>query len=112
MDGAVIDWTYAAPSLKYVLRKINNGGGSTRFADYAGYKSSSNNIYSVQENYLEVLDLKYYMPNELASDYVKKMDDAGRTIKRLPDGSIDVIQMLYEDFPDADGAAAVQPNIT
>jgi len=86
LDGAVIDWTYAAPSLKYVLRKINNGGGSTRFADYAGYKSSRNNIYSVQENYLEVLDLKYYMPNELASDYVQKMDDAGRTIKRLPDG--------------------------
>lgn len=64
----------------------------------------------MQENYLEVLDLKYYMANELAADYVKKMDDAGRTIKRLPDGQIDVIQMLYEEFPD--GAVAVPPNVT
>ena len=90
--------------------KINNGKGSTRFADYAGYKSPNNNIYSVQENYLDVLDLKYYMADELAADYVKKMDDAGRTIKRLPDGQIDVIQMLYEEFPD--GAEAVPPNVT
>jgi len=64
----------------------------------------------VQENYLDVLDMKYYMPNEYAKDYVKKMDDAGRTIRRLSDGSIDVVQMLYEEFPDE--VVDAQPDIT
>ena len=64
--------------MKYVLSKISpNGHEHTWFSDYSGYKSSGNNLYSIQENYLDVLDLSYYMPNELNSEFTVKMEESG-----------------------------------
>jgi len=57
LDGAVLGWTYASPSLKYFLAKINGGANvNTRFSDSTGYKSVNSNIYAVQRGYLEAVN--------------------------------------------------------
>ena len=36
----------------------------------AGYKELNTNIHSVQENYLDVVNLKYYLQNEIEQTYL------------------------------------------
>jgi len=57
LDGAVVGWTFASPSLKYFLQKINGGSYvNTRFSDSTGYKSVNSNIYAVQPNFLDAVN--------------------------------------------------------
>jgi len=56
-DGAVLGWTMASPSLKYLLGKLNNGASvNTRFSDSTGYKSVNSNIYAVQSGFLDAVN--------------------------------------------------------
>ena len=80
-----MDWTFSAPSLKYVLRKIYpaHGNENTHISDYAGYKRFSGNFFSVQENFLRVTDLNYLIIDEIASDYTEKMKENNKKINKL-----------------------------
>jgi hypothetical protein len=91
-DGAVIDWTYTSTSLKYILRKINDGSkDDTTFSDMTGYKTVNSNVHAIQRNYLQVTDLKYYMPNELDQSYIYDAQAQGFEIERLANGEIDAV---------------------
>ena len=48
MDGAVLEWSFASPNLKYLLRKINPDiSDNTAISDLAGYKTVETNVYSI-----------------------------------------------------------------
>lgn len=39
------------------------------FSDIVGYKLGNVALYSIQENYLDVIDLKFFMLNEVKEGY-------------------------------------------
>lgn len=62
-------WTFSSVRLSNILKHINpQEGDGTFFSDLAGYKPCRNEIYAVQRNYLDVMDLKYYYPNEFEQE--------------------------------------------
>jgi len=75
----------------------NHKGGRTRYSDETGYKSINTKVYSVWRNYLNVVDLEYYIPVEIEKDL---------PLPKLANGDLDVVQALYDDsnlHPSADG---------
>ena len=72
-DGAVESWTYASNSLKYIFAKIKpEDKENTLFSDMSGYKELNTNIHSLQENYLDVVNLKYFLPNEIEQEFIEE----------------------------------------
>ena len=63
----------------------------------SGYKNLGTNIYSLQENYLDTVDAKYYLPNEFEQEFIDESNRLGIPIKYLPNGKIDPISLLYSD---------------
>ena len=61
-----------------------------RFAGASGYASALSDrrvgVYSVQENYLDVVDLQYYRPKDTVSD---------PSLPSLPNGDVDIVKELY-----------------
>jgi len=54
-------------------------------------------VYSVQENYLDVVDLEYYKPYKTVSD---------PSLPSLPNGDVDIVKELYrksDPQPGSDG---------
>lgn len=95
-----MDWTYASPSLKRTLGRIKAGGESTstRFTDASGYKDVSANFYAIQDNYLDVVDVKYYIPTEISEDYATTKKAQGEKPVKLANGEIDLIDALYTQY--------------
>jgi hypothetical protein len=66
--GDVLDWTYVSHDLAAVLRKIKPMTvGKTEhiyFSDFTGYKTLNTRITAVRKNFLDVVDLQYYLPAE------------------------------------------------
>lgn len=111
-DNSVVDWTFTSPSLKYIFRKISPGNDrfDTQFSDFAGYKECSANIYSVQENFLKVNDLGYFIIDETNSDFEGEMNENGIKIKQLPYNlGIDPVQMLFADLPEKENTVSRNP---
>ena len=53
------------------------------------------NFYGVSENFLDVTDLDYYLPNEYDTELIAAMQEAGVEIPRTARGDVDVIRLLY-----------------
>ena len=69
------------------------------FSDYTGYYSFGTGIYSLPENYLDVVNLKYFLPSEMESDLTTET-------RKLANGHYDYVQMLYSNTsiaPTSDG---------
>lgn len=54
-DGAVVNFTFASPSLKELLNKISvdSSRAQTYFSDATGYKNVRANFYAIEENFLD-----------------------------------------------------------
>ena len=66
------------------------GSSKIKFADYSGAQSISTQIYSVSENYLEVVDSDYFYPVEEEEAIKKELPSLGRN-------KPDVVKALYSD---------------
>lgn len=72
LDGAVISWTYSSVRMSNIISHIKpEDAEGTYISDMAGYKPCRSEVYSVQRNYLDVLDLKYYYPNEFEEELIE-----------------------------------------
>jgi hypothetical protein len=67
----------------------------TMFADMSGFKQFDVNLYAVEENYLNVTDTKFYMPNEIEQALI---DEAGDKITKLPSGNINAIDAIFSNL--------------
>ena len=56
-------------------------------ASLANFGGHATDIYSVPPNFLETVDLNYYVPNQIQS---------GIPTKETEDGKVDVVALLYE----------------
>lgn len=99
MDNAVLSWTFASPSLKYILRGVNpNKKENVKFSDMTGFKEVNTNLHAIQPNFLDTVNLKYYLPTELQDDIIKEYKEKGEPIKMLENGQIDPIQFIFSDY--------------
>ena len=67
----------------------------------AGYKPCRSEVYSVQRNYLNVLDLKYYYPNEFEEELLeasKKTNDPEQKVNKLSDGQWNAMDTIYSNL--------------
>lgn len=110
-DGAVVSWTFASTNMKYLMRKLKpKHWEQTYFSDYTGYKTVMTNIHGVQENFLEVTNLQYYLGNELDQDFLDEKERLGEDVVRLPNGKIDPIRLLYSDVGTGEDQKSVDPH--
>ena len=66
LDGAVEGWTFVAPSLHHIFQAIEPElSPQTMFSDLSAFKQLDVNLYSVEQNFLNVTIPKFYMPNEV-----------------------------------------------
>lgn len=97
-DGAVESWTYASNSLKYIFAKIKpEDKENTLFSDMCGYKELNTNIHSIQENYLSVVNLKYYLPNEIEKELLDEYQKNGEEVPKTSTGFVDVVSAIYSN---------------
>jgi len=79
--------------------KIQTKSEHVSFSDYAGYRNFKTTINSIRKNYLEVLDLEYYLPAETELDIENDLD-------LLPNGDYNIVEAIYDKNdikPSADG---------
>lgn len=101
VDGAVVDFTFASPSLKELLNKISVDASraETYFSDATGYKRLRANYYAVEENFLNATNQKYYITTEISKDYYAAKEAAGEEIEYVAQGQVNVIDALYTEYP-------------
>lgn len=90
-DGAVQSYSFVSPSFGDLFKQVTSGYGNslnTYISTACGYNQAKTDIYAVQENYLNVIDLEYYMPSEIES---------GLTLPYLPNGETDSIAALFSE---------------
>ena len=67
--GDVLSWTFASHNMGAVLKviapKAKNG---IFFSDYTGYRNINARIFSMCPNYLQTVNLKYFVVNEIEPD--------------------------------------------
>ena len=63
--GDVKSWTFVSQDLQYLLKYLTEEKYTTIMSGYAGFKELTSQIYSVQENFLEAVDLNYLIPQEV-----------------------------------------------
>lgn len=78
-DGAVEGWAFTSYRLGDFFNKITGEkrGRRTWLSDLSGHKETWSNIYSVQENHLDVGKEKYYLVNEVNQKMLAEMREAG-----------------------------------
>ena len=66
LDGAIESWSFASFPLNYLLKKIDpDQGPDTYFSDYSGHKNSKIYVYTIEDDFLDTADPKYYFLNEV-----------------------------------------------
>mmetsp|Transcript_3667 Transcript_3667/g.2739 ORF Transcript_3667/g.2739 Transcript_3667/m.2739 type:complete len:178 (+) Transcript_3667:647-1180(+) len=85
-DGAVQGFSFKSPSIDNVIYDATGVDFESYFASACGFNQVPASIYSVQENYLQVVDLDYYMPTEVQDDIY---------VPELETGQPDMIYTLY-----------------
>ena len=83
--------------MKFILQGVNNKRDDTTFSDMTGYKTVTTNLYSISRNFLEVMNLNYYMPNELDAAAISDLKASGKEVTYLSTGDIDPVQFLFND---------------
>lgn len=67
-----------SPSMNYILRKMKPFWYDKNiFMDFAGFKESTAAVYTVEENYMDVIDQEYYLPTEFDQELVEEAEKAG-----------------------------------
>ena len=66
----------------------------TFFSDISGYKQVKTNIYSIQQNFLNSTNLRYYLPNEIDHSVL----DQPNNLTRIPGGNINSPDLLYTNL--------------
>ena len=65
-NGDILGYTFTSHGLGDVLNKINpkvqKDAERVTFSDFAGYRDYKTTINAIRKNYLEVVDLDYYLP--------------------------------------------------
>ena len=101
-DGAVKGWTYSSVRMENILKFIlPSNQQSNFFSDAAGYKPSRMGIYSASRNYLDIMNLKYYMPNEFEEDLInasEKTEDETQKVRKLSNGDWDAFDAIYSNL--------------
>ena len=107
LDGAVLDWTYVSPSLNHIFAKIKpQKVEEVIFSDMVGYKVGVVGLYSLQENFLDVVNLKYFRLDEVSTGFLKKMEENRIDVRYLRNGDVDILQTLYAELPPDDISAS------
>lgn len=65
-EGDVSGWTYCSENLQRILRITSDR--EPYFSEESGYAMYKTGVYSIQENYFDVILTKYYKPNEIEDD--------------------------------------------
>jgi len=71
-------------------------GQNTYFADMAGYKNLRTNVYSIQENFIETGNSKYYLLNEADQEAIDEASEDGIEFNTI-NGFVDAVQLLYSN---------------
>ena len=107
LDGAVLDWTYVSPNLNHIFAKIKPQKiEEAIFSDMVGYEVGVVGLHSLQENFLDVVNLKYFMLDEVSADFMRNMEENRIDIRYLRNGDIDILQTLYAELPPDDISAS------
>lgn len=65
----VENWSYVSQSLQRVQDKINYPSRlQPQFLNVAGNKGGKTGIFSISENYLDTVNLEYFLPTEIEAD--------------------------------------------
>ena len=56
------------------------------------------NFYSIQPNFLDTANQRYYILTEISDDYKKVKDEEGEPMEYVKDGQINVVDALYTDY--------------
>ena len=70
------------------------------FSDFAGYRDYKTTINAIRENYMNVVDLDYYLPTEIEQDIES-------SLPLLANGEYDIVAALYSTqgiSPSLDGS--------
>ena len=100
VDGAVQNWSFGSPSLQNLLRKIASDDNQARtfFSDATGFKTVKANFYSIQPNFLDTANQRYYILTEISEDYKKRKEEEGQPMEYVKDGQVNVVDALYTDY--------------
>jgi len=79
-DGAIAAYTFKSRSLSTLFGRDESAGSGikTTIGTTSDFYKSTVNIYAVQPNYLDVVDLTYYLPTEIQDGAVALEGQSGQ----------------------------------
>jgi hypothetical protein len=87
-----LGYTFTSHGLGDIINKISpkvqNEAEHVSFSDFASYRDLKTTLNAIRENYLEVLDLNYYLPAEVE-------EDIESILPELPNGDPDIVEAIY-----------------